>query len=258
MAEEPRPDTEMTLLDHLEELRQRLIRSLIAVAIGMIAGWIGAPYVLDWLVRRTVGTAILLSPVEAFGERFKLALVLGGTAALPAVMWQVWAFVVPGLLRRERRLVLPLVVASVLLFAGGAATALFLVVPATLKALEVFVTESMTAQFRLSYVLSFVYGLCFATGAVFQMPLAAAALTALRIISSRFLVRRWRFALVGSLLVSALITPGDVVFAQVLLGIPLVGLYLLSIVVAWIVERLRGEREPALLDTWGEEPVSDS
>jgi sec-independent protein translocase protein TatC len=258
MANEPRIDAEMTLLDHLEELRRRLLRSLIAVGVGMIGGWIGAPYALDWLVRRTVGTAILLSPVEAFGERFKLALVLGGAVALPAVLWQAWAFVVPGLMRRERRLVVPLVAGSIVLFAGGAATALFLVVPATLRALEVFVTASMTAQFRLSYVLSFVYGLCFATGVVFQMPLVAAALTAMRIISSRFLVRRWRTALVGSLVVSALITPGDVVFAQVLLGIPLVGLYGLSIAVAWIVERLRGERESALLDSWGEEPAPDA
>jgi sec-independent protein translocase protein TatC len=256
--DEPRDDREMTLLDHLEELRQRLLRSLIAVAVGMLGGWFAAPYALDWMIRRTVGTALVLSPVEAFGERFKLAMVLGGAVALPAILWQGWAFVVPGLLRRERRLVLPLVLASLVLFAAGAATALFLVVPTTLQALEVFVTGSMTPQFRLTYVLSFIYSLCFATGFVFQMPLVAAALTALRIVSSRFLVRRWRLALVGSLIVSALVTPGDVVFAQVLLGIPLVLLYGLSIVVAWILERVRGASEPALLDAWGEEPVSET
>jgi sec-independent protein translocase protein TatC len=244
---------ELTFLEHLEELRVRLLRSALAVAVGMVAGWFAAPYVLDWLVRTTVGHATVLSPIEALGERFRLALFLGGCVAAPAVLYQVWAFVVPGLLRRERRLILPLVMLSLVLFAAGVAVALLLVVPIALQALNVFLTPAMTAQYRLSYVLGFVYNLCLATGVVFQLPLAVAALTLMRVVSSRFLIRKWRLALVGTVVVSALVTPGDVVVAQFLLGVPLLLLYLLSVAVAWILERFRGAHEPALLDTWTED-----
>ena len=242
----------LTLIDHLEELRRRLLRSLIAVAVGMAGGWFASPYVLDWLIRITVRHAVVLSPVEALFERFKLSLMLGAVFALPAIFYQVWAFVVPGLLRRERKLLLPLVVGSMALFAAGVALSLWVVTPIAIAALDVFLTPSMTAQFRLADVLGFVYGLCLATGIVFQLPLVVAALTALRVVSTRFLIRQWRLALVGAVVVSALVTPGDVVIAQLLLGIPLVALYALSVVVAWLIERSRGAeaREPALLDEW--------
>jgi sec-independent protein translocase protein TatC len=245
----------LTLIDHLEELRRRLLRSLVAVAIGMAGGWFASPYVLDWLIRVTVRHAVVLSPVEALFERFKLSLLLGACFALPAIFYQVWAFVVPGLLHRERKLLLPLVAGSMALFAAGIAIAMWLVVPIAIAALDVFLTPSMTAQFRLHDVLAFVYGLCLATGMVFQLPLVVGALTALRVVSTRFLIRQWRLALVGAVVVSALITPGDVVIAQLLLGVPLVVLYALSVIVAWAIERSRGDegREPALLDQWTEE-----
>ncbi len=243
----------MTLLEHLEELRQRLLRSAVAVALGLVVGWLVAPLVLEWLIRETVGTARVLSPLEGFAERFRLSLTLGVALAMPAVLYQAWAFVVPGLLRRERSLLLPLVLGSMLLFAAGAAVALFLVVPLALEALASFLTPSMAPEYRLSYVLGFVYQLVLATGIVFQLPLVVGALTALRVLSARFLVRRWRVAIVTAVAVSALVTPGDVVIAQLLLGLPLVGLYLLSIGLAWAIERGRGAREPALFDHLADE-----
>lgn len=253
MADGGRPGAdELTFVEHLEELRGRLLRSALAVAVGMIAGWVLAPAVLDWLVRSSVGHAAVMSPVEALGERFRLALFLGGCVASPAVLYQVWAFVVPGLLRRERRLILPLVLLSLVLFAAGVAVALLLVVPISMQALNAFLTPAMTPQFRLSYVLGFIYNLCLATGVVFQLPLVVAVLTLMRVVSSRFLIRKWRLALVGAVVVSALVTPGDVVIAQFLLGLPLVLLYVLSVAVAWILERARGARGPALLDSWTE------
>jgi sec-independent protein translocase protein TatC len=247
-----RDANELTLLEHLEELRARLLRSALAVAVGMVAGWLLAPPVLDWLIRSTVGHATVMSPVEALGERFRLALFLGAVVAAPAVLYQVWAFIVPGLLRRERRLILPLVAGSLLLFAVGVATSILLVVPIAMKALNVFLTPAMTPQFRLTYVLGFVYNLSLATGIVFELPLAVAVLTLLRVVSSRFLLKRWRLAIVGAVVVSALVTPGDVVVAQFLLGLPLLLLYALSVLVALVLERAGGRRGPALLDSWAE------
>jgi sec-independent protein translocase protein TatC len=243
----------MTLLEHLEELRQRLIRSTIAVALGLVAGWILAPYVLEWLIAHTVNEANVFSPVEAIGERFKLALTLGISFAMPAVFWQVWSFIVPGLLKKERHLILPLVLGSMLLLIAGVSMSVFVVVPIALTALKTFVTTSMVVEYRLSYVLGFVYNLSLATGIVFQLPLVVAVLTLMRIISSRFLVRRWRLAIVGSVVLSALVTPGDVVVAQFLLGVPLLALYWLSVVLAWIIERSRPSDGDALLDRMSSE-----
>ena len=240
-----------SLLHHLDELRTRILRSVIAILLGAGVGWWFSGQALEWAIRHTVGTVVVLDPLESFSERFKLALILGGLVALPLVLYQAWAFVLPGLFRRERRLLLPLVFGSIVLFLAGASTAVFLVVPIVLEVLETFQTASMVQQIRLSSLLGFVYNLGFATGVVFQLPLVAGALAALRIVTSRWLLRQWRVAIVSMLVVSALITPGDVVTAQIILGIPLVLLYLLSIVVAWLVERLRKDAEP---DTAEESP----
>lgn len=236
----------LSILHHLEELRTRILRSVVAILLGAGFGWWFSGTALEWAIQHTVGKVVVLDPIEAFSERFKLALVLGACVALPLVLYQAWAFVLPGLFRRERRLLLPLVGASLLLFFSGAAVAVFVVVPLVLEALRVFLTPSMQQQIRLSSLLGFVYNLAFATGVVFQLPLVAGALAALGLVTSRWLVRQWRIALVAMLIVSALITPGDVVTAQIVLGVPLVALYALSIGVAWIVERARKKSSPDL------------
>ena len=237
------PAPALSILHHLDELRTRLLRSVLAILLGAGVGWWFSAAALEWAIHRTVGHVVVLDPLESFSERFKLALVLGGCVALPLVLYQAWAFVLPGLFRRERRLLLPLVAASLLLFFSGAATAILLVVPMVLEVLKTFMTPSMQQEIRLSSLLGFLYNLALATGVVFQLPLVAGALAALRLVTARWLARQWRIAIVSMLIVSALITPGDVVTAQIILGIPLALLYLLSILVAWVVERLRKDDE---------------
>jgi sec-independent protein translocase protein TatC len=233
----------LTLLEHLEELRVRLVKSVLAILVGGLAGWFFSGQALEFAIRRTVGQVVVLDPIEAFSERFKLALVIGACVALPVVLYQAWAFVLPGLFRRERRLLLPMVGASLVLFFAGAATAILLVVPIVLEVLRTFLTPSMQQNIRLSSLLGFIYNLALATGVVFQLPLVAGALAALGIVTSGALLRQWRLAIVATLVVSALITPGDVVTAQIVLGLPLVVLYLLSVLVAWGIERTRMRRE---------------
>jgi sec-independent protein translocase protein TatC len=232
----------MTLLEHLDELRSRLLRSVIAILLGAGIGWWFSAPALEWTIKFTVGHVVLLDPLEAFGERFKLALILGGCVALPFVLFQLWAFVLPGLFRKERRLLLPFVATSLVLFFIGAGIAIGMVVPIVLEVLNQFTTASMRQDIRLSALLGFIYNLALATGVVFQLPLVAGGLAALGIVNSRWLAKQWRLAIVGTLIVSALITPGDVVTAQIILGIPLVLLYVLSIGVAWVVERLKKQR----------------
>ncbi len=233
----------MTLIEHLDELRTRLVRSVVAVLVGAGVGWWLSGRALEWTIHFTVGHVVLLDPLEAFGERFKLALILGGCVALPFVLYQLWAFVLPGLFRRERRLLLPFVLTSLVLFFTGAAIAIGIIVPIVLEVLNQFTTVSMRQDIRLSALLGFIYNLALATGVVFQLPLVAGALAAMHIVTARWLAKQWRLAIVGTLIVSALITPGDVVTAQIILGVPLILLYALSIGVAWVVERARRKKE---------------
>src|SRR5205807_3655051 len=142
----------MSFLEHLEELRTRLVRSLLAVVLGAAAGWWLSARALEWAIAFTVRRVVVLDPLESFTERFKLALVLGACAALPVVFYQGWSFVLPGLRRRERNLVLPLVGASVVLFFAGAAMGIG-VARLVLEILRTFLTPSMVQNIRLSSLL---------------------------------------------------------------------------------------------------------
>ncbi len=236
---------EMTFLDHLEELRRVLFRSVLACMVGTLAGWVIAPRVLEDIIHRTVKQVIVLSPLEAFNERFKLSLILGLGLALPIVLWQIWSFVVPGLFRRERRMVLPMVLSSLVLFVLGAWSAYGYVVPLVIQVLTGFMTPSMKAEIRVGALLSFVYNMALACGVVFQLPLVCMTLTALGLVTPKFLLKQWRYAIVGVFFVTAIITPGDVVTAQLIMGVPMTALYFLSVGLSWFVARRKREAEAA-------------
>lgn len=238
---DPRVTGEMTFFEHLEELRRVLFHSVVATLAGAIGGWLLAPFVLEDMIRRTVGRATVLSPLEAFNERFKLALVLGLGIALPIVLWRVWSFVVPGLFRQERRWVLPMALMSFVLFALGAWAAYGYVVPLVVNVLEQFLTPSMRSEIRLADLLGFVYNLAIACGIVCQLPLVTMTLTAIGLVTPRFLLMQWRYAVVAAFLITALITPGDVFTAQIVMGVPMVMLYFVSVGLSYLVARRRRE-----------------
>jgi sec-independent protein translocase protein TatC len=233
----------MTFLEHLEELRRVLVHAVAACLAGALLGWWLAPRVLEDLIHRTVGQAVVLSPLEAFNERFKLALILGLALALPFVLYRVWSFVLPGLLKRERSWVLPMVVASMGLFALGAWAAYGYVVPLVIDVLSGFMTPSMKAEIRVGALLGFVYNMALACGIVFQLPLVTMTLTAIGLVTPRTLLRQWRYAIVAAFFVTAVITPGDVVTAQLVMGVPMTALYFVSVGLSWLVARRRREGE---------------
>ena len=247
MATDPRQTGEMPFLAHLEELRRVLIHTAVACALGAIAGWWLAPRVLEDLIRRTVKTAVVLSPLEAFNERFKLAFVIGLMLSLPYVFYRLWNFVVPGLMRRERTAILPLAMLSAALFGLGVWAAYGYVVPLVVHVLDQFMTPSMKAEIRVSTLLEFFYNMALACGVVCQLPLVTMALTALGLTTPRGLLRQWRYAIVGTFLVTAIITPGDVVTAQIVMGVPMVLLYFLSVGLSWFVARRRS-RPPSVVE----------
>jgi sec-independent protein translocase protein TatC len=236
----------MPFLAHLDELRSVLWHTVIASLAGAIAGWLLAPRVMEDLIRRTVGRAVVLSPAEAFNERIKLALILGLLLVLPYVFYRVWNFVVPGLLKRERSLILPMAMGSMVLFALGAWAAYGYVVPMVVRVLTGFLTPSMTAEIRVGELLGFAYNLSLACGLLFQLPLVTMTLTAIGLVTPSFLLRQWRYAIVATFLLTALITPGDVLSAQVVMGLPMTGLYFVSVgLSALVARRTRSATPPA-------------
>jgi sec-independent protein translocase protein TatC len=250
---DPRQTGEMPFLAHLEELRIVLFHVVGACAIGAIAGWWLAPRVLEDLIHRTVGEAIVLSPLEAFNERFKLALILGLLIVLPYVFYRIWSFVVPGLLGREKSWVLPMALGSMALFGLGVWAAYGYVTPLVIHVLQSFLTPSIKAQIRLGDLLGFLYNLAFACGLVCQLPLVTMTLTAIGLVSPGTLLRQWRIAIVAVFAVTAAITPGDIVTAQIIMGIPLIALYFLSVALSYFVARRAKAAEQAAEEDAGAE-----
>jgi sec-independent protein translocase protein TatC len=234
---DPPQTGEMPFLKHLEELRIVLVHCAIGAVAGTIAGWLLAPYVLKDLIHRTVKTAIVLAPIEAFNERFKMALIIGVLVAGPYIFYRIWLFIVPGLLKRERAMVIPLAVLSLSLFLAGVAAAYFYIVPLVIQVLSSFLVPGMQAQFRVADVLNFFYNVALACGVICQLPLVTMGLTALGIVTPKFLLRQWRYAIVGAFIITAAITPGDVVTAQIILGFPMAALYFLSVGLSFFVAR---------------------
>ncbi|NOT34465.1 MAG: twin-arginine translocase subunit TatC [Candidatus Eisenbacteria bacterium] len=235
----PTARAEMTFLEHLDALRGVLLHVVIATALGAIGGWLLSPRVLEDLIARTVGTAYVLSPLEAFNERFKLALLIGALLTGPFIFYRIWAFVVPGLLKRERGMILPLALVSMLLFAGGLAAAYYYVVPMIVRVLAGFTVPGMLMQIRVSDLLGFFYNVAIACGVIAQLPVVTMTLTALGLVTPGMLLKQWRYALIGAFILTAVITPGDVVTAQLILGGPMAALYFVSVGLSWFVARRR-------------------
>lgn len=231
----------MSFFQHLEELRWVLMHSLIACAVGAIAGWVFAPKVLEDVIRRTVKHAVVLSPLEGINERFKLAMIIGLFIALPIVLYRLWGFILPGLFKRERKWVVPMAAMSLVLFTAGAAASYFYVVPLVITVLSGFLTPSMVQQIQLGSLLGFVYNMSLACGLVCQLPLVTMTLTAIGLVTPAFLLKQWRYAIVGSFFVTAIITPGDVWTAQIVMGAPMVVLYFISVGLSFFVARRKRE-----------------
>ena len=244
---DPRESGEMPFLQHLEELRRVLQHTLAAVAAGALVGWLLAPKVMADLIHRTVGRAVVMSPFEAFNERLKLAALIGLVLVLPFVAWRLWAFIVPGLLHRERRWVVPLSLMSFVLFVLGGASSYFYVTPLVVKVLEQFLTAGMVMQIRLSLLLDFFYNLTIACGLLAQLPLVTMLLTGLGLVTPMFLLKQWRYAIVIIFIVTAAITPGDVVSAQLIMGAPMVALYFLSVGLSFFVAKRKARSEALVL-----------
>jgi len=241
----------MTFWEHLEELRGRLIKSILAIAIGVAVAWIYREPLLAWLTRPFVlawhtdklgpnATLHFGSPAALFMAYVKLAAIGGCIFALPVILYQLWSFIAPGLYHREKRLALPFVVCSCALFAAGGWFGWRVAFPVAFRYLLGFSGQvagsalSVTPTVMIDDYLTFVARMLVAFGLVFELPVVVFFLAIAGIVNHKHLIKYARHFIVGAFVLAAIVTPPDVV-SQLLLAVPLCILYAVSIVVAWAV-----------------------
>ncbi len=241
-----RGTAEMPFLEHLEELRWRLLWSLLAITVGSVIGYfvVTKLHVLEWLINPVRpylpdGKLGVLSPLDPFFITLQLTLTVGLLLALPIVTAQVWAFIAPALHKRERRAMVPALYLGLLLFAAGVTLAYYVVLPMTLKFGQGFLTESLEPNLIAAPYLALVVKILLAFGAVFELPVVVLVLASLGLVTATFLAQKRRFAIAGSAVAAALLTPGDAITVTVFMMGPLILLYELSIGLARLVERRR-------------------
>ncbi len=216
----------MPFLEHLEELRRRLLKAGLAIVLFAIAAFVFAEPVISFLIRPLGDTPLHVTEVTgAFYAYLKISLIVGITAALPIVVYQAWAFIAPGLYPSERRLTLPIVLASTLLFALGAAFCYVVVLPLSLRFLIDFGGGLFSPIITVSSYISFSGFLLLAFGLSFQLPILAFFLGKLGIVDSRMLGKGRRYAVVLILVLAAIVTPTPDVFTQLTLALPMYALY---------------------------------
>jgi sec-independent protein translocase protein TatC len=252
MARHRNPRGEMPFLDHLEELRWRILWSLIAVALGSAVG-IGLVYyfpVLDLLVepiRDAWGDPnlqlIYLSPADPFFVLLKLGIFTGLTLAFPIVVYQIWAFLSPALEKREKRAVMPALYLGLVLFLGGASLAYFVALPVTLQFFRRFFTESLAGQLEINATIGFIVKLLLAFGAVFELPVVILVLSVMGLVTPAFLRSKRRHAVVLITVLASFITPGDAITLTIMMMLPLVLLYEFGILLSVGVYRGKKKRE---------------
>jgi sec-independent protein translocase protein TatC len=217
----------MSLLEHLEELRKRIIIMALAIAAAGVAGFFLADLLIV-LLRAPLpegGAELIQTSVgEAFGVRIQLALMTGVALAMPVILYEVWAFVTPGLTRGERRLLWPLLGVAILLFAAGV-TLGYVLIPLAINFLLDFSLPGVEPLLGLSDYVSFVTTFMLAFGLALQFPVIMYLLARLGILSYAFLSRRRRYVILLIALFAVLITPGDIVIGSFTLAIVMYGLF---------------------------------
>ncbi len=242
----------MPFLDHLEELRWRILWALIAlvVATGIGLGLVYYFPVLELLVA-PIRTAwedpslqlIYLSPADPFFVLLKLGIFVGLILAFPIVVYQIWAFLSPALEKREKRAVVPALYLGLVLFLGGVALAYYVALPVTLEFFQRFFTESLQGQLEINATIGFIVKLLLAFGAVFELPVVILGLSVLGLVTPAFLRDKRRHAIVLITVLASFITPGDAITLTIMMMLPLVLLYEFGILLSVGVYRGRRKRE---------------
>ena len=242
-------EEKLPFTSHLEELRKRLIRCCIAIAIGFSISYAFKEKIFDILTRPLIqamapgGKLIYTGISEAFFTLLKVSLLSGILLAVPVIVFEFWMFVAPGLYRNERKLILPIVFLSSVFFLGGALFGYFVVFPVGFKYLLGFTTDTIQPFPSMKEYLSLVSTMLLAFGCVFELPMVITFLARLGLVSVGFLKTNRKYAILIFFIVAAILTPTPDVVSQTMLAVPLMALYEISILGA----RLFGKKSAAAL-----------
>jgi sec-independent protein translocase protein TatC len=241
-ASEPEMDLQQGLFSHLLELRSRLIKAILAVVVVLVAlvpfanrlyAWLAAPLVS----RLPQGAHLIATEVASpFITPLKLAFYTALFISMPVVLYQLWAFVSPGLYKHEKRLARPLLIAALVLFYIGCAFAYFLVLPAAFRFLTAVTPQGVEMMTDITHYLDFVMLMFFAFGLCFEVPVAVVILAAVGIVDLDKLRKGRRYAMVAAFAVAAVVTPPDIT-SMIMLAIPMCLLYELGVLaVRWLLK----------------------
>jgi sec-independent protein translocase protein TatC len=237
----------MSFLEHLDELRQRIIRSAIAIAVGVVLCFAFINHIVDYILaptRRALPKGVNLiytQPGEAFSLYVQIALIAGVVIASPYIMYLVWLFIAPGLYSNEKRLAIPFVLFTTIGFLLGAAFNHYVAFPFMMAFFASFNTADLSFMPRLEDTFGLYTKMLIGMGIVFQMPTLVFFLAKMGLITARFLAAQFKYAFLIIFVIAAVVTPSGDALTQAIFAAPMVGLYLLSIVIAWVVGPKRAD-----------------
>jgi len=251
----PGNNTEMPFLDHLEELRWRILWSLLALVIGVVGAFIVLQHFdifkfLEGPILPYLGGNKLkyTHPADPFSVLITASFSIGIVLALPVILYQAWAFLSPALYKHEKRVVLPVIFGAIMLFVSGVALSFYVVLPLAIKWLMGIAQNTDALEPMITYreYFSFAVNMSLAFGLCFELPIVILLLATLGLVTPEFLRRYRRHALVLCVAAGALLSPGDLVWTTLLLAAPLYLLYELSVILTAIVYRRRRKKAAAL------------
>jgi sec-independent protein translocase protein TatC len=240
----------MSFLEHLEELRQRLVRSVIALVVATGACWAWHEQIFHFLTQPLRAydpnvKFIYTAPSEALMLYMKMSFFAGIFLAAPFLLYQIWAFVSPGLYAHEKKWAIPFITMGTFFFVGGAAFGHFVLFPVTFRFLGQFGGGDMQFLPKIDEYYSFYSWFLLGLGVVFQLPVVVFILSRIGLVTPIWLLKQFKYAVLISFVVAAVITPTPDVVTQSMLAVPMMGLYLLGVGVAALFGRPRREPEPA-------------
>jgi sec-independent protein translocase protein TatC len=231
----------MSFLEHLDELRKRIVNALIAVLVGILISFTFISRIYSFMMAPTMrqlpagSRLIYTEPGEAFSLYIQLSMIVGAVLASRFIMYQLWMFVAPGLYQNEKKLAIPFVLLSTLGFVGGALFNHYIMFPWMMAFFASFNTSDLQFMPKLDSVFSLYTKFLLAMAAVFQMPTLVFFLAKMRLITARFLLAQFKYAVLLTFIISAVITPTGDPVTQTVFAAPMIGLYVLGIGIAWIV-----------------------
>jgi sec-independent protein translocase protein TatC len=235
------PGAKMSFLEHLDELRKRIVNSCIAIAVCVVAGFFWINQIVDFILaptRKALPPGVKLiytQPGEAFSLYVQIALIMGVVLAAPFIMYQVWMFIAPGLYSNERRMAYPFVFFTTVGFVAGAAFNHYVSFPFMMAFFASFNTPDLAFMPKLEDVFGLYSKMLIGMGIVFQMPTVVFFLAKMRMVTARFLLSNFKYAILIIFVAAAVITPTGDMMTQTIFAAPMVGLYILSIIIAWVV-----------------------